>query len=354
MRKTKYAYISLIAVMLLLISLFSGCETPDPSDLIITKTNGMYNTTFIAMDTVMSFSVYGKNAKDEIYTAYKDAKSMEGLLSVNIPESDIYRINNSHGGETQVSKHVIDQITAANKVSVMTDGALDISIYPIVKAWGFSQGEYAVPDDDVLTALLDLVDYRDIYLDEDKVRIADGMALDLGAVAKGYTGQYIADSLLDAGMTGGVLSLGGNIQLFGKKPDGSLWKIGIQDPSDDASTIGYVTTTDCAVITSGAYQRYFVENGVTYHHILDPKTAYPANNGLLSVTVIAEDGTYADCLSTALYVLGYEKAIEVWKSAGDFEVIFVKDDGTVAVTEGLTDIFGENTKSPYEYSYIYR
>ncbi|MFA7674256.1 MAG: FAD:protein FMN transferase [Clostridia bacterium] len=354
MRKSTYAYISGIAVMLLFISLLSGCETPDHGDLIISKTNGMYNTTFIAMDTVMSFSVYGSNAKDEIYKAYEDVKAMEDLLSVNLLGSDIYRINNSKGNETQVSSHVTDQITVAKKVSVITGGALDISIYPIVKAWGFSQGEYTVPSKDVLTSLLDLVDYRDIDVSGDTVKITEGMALDLGAVAKGYTGQYIADKLQDAGMTGGLLSLGGNIQLFGKKPDGSLWKIGIQDPADDSSTVGSIAATDCAVITSGAYQRYFIEDGVTYHHILDPKTGYPVNNGLLSVTVIAKDGTYADCLSTALYVLGYEKAVEVWKSNDGFEAVFVKDDGTVAVTEGLLGIFSENTENVYEYSYICR
>lgn len=354
MRKLKYAYISGIAVMLLLISLLSGCENPDQRDLIITKTNGMYNTTFIAMDTVMSFSVYGSNAKDEIYKAYEDVLTMEALLSVNLSGSDIYRINNSKGNETQVSKHVTDQITVAKKVSDMTGGALDISIYPIVKAWGFSKDEYTVPSIDVLSSLLELVDYTKINVSGDKVQITDGMALDLGAVAKGYTGQYISDRLQEAGIAGGLLSLGGNIQLFGKKPDGSLWKIGIQDPADDSSIIGSITATDCAVITSGAYQRYFVEDGVTYHHILDPKTGYPVNNGLLSVTVIAEDGTYADCLSTALYVLGYEQALEIWKSNDDFEAVFVNDDGTIAVTEGLAGIFSENTESTYTYSYIYR
>ena len=158
-------------------------------------------------------------------------------------------------------------------------------------------------------------------------------------------------AMRDAGVTSGVVSLGGNVQTLGKKPDGSDWNIAVQDPNDTGSYLGYLTVGETAVITSGSYQRFFTEGGQKYHHILSPKTGLPVNNGLLSVTIVCEDGTMADCLSTAMFVLGPQAALNYWRTYGGFEMVLVKSDGHVILTNGLYGKFtpnGDNYVVQYE------
>ena len=153
------------------------------------------------------------------------------------------------------------------------------------------------------------------------------MKIDLGGIAKGYTSSRIMDIFKENGITSGLVNLGGNVQALGTKTDGSNWRVAVQSPDE-------------AVITSGGYERYFEQDGVTYHHIIDPKTGYPAENGLVSVTIVSSDGTLADGLSTSLFIMGEEKAAEFWKAHSDeFEAILETDDGTIYVTEGLKDSF---------------
>ena len=170
------------------------------------------------------------------------------------------------------------------------------------------------------------------------VTIPDDVRLDLGGIAKGFTSSRVMDVFREKGVTSGIISLGGNVQALGCKPDGNMWRIGIQDPNDLNSTFAVIEVADQAVITSGGYQRYFEENGQTYHHIIDPRTGYPAENGLISVTIISDDGTLADALSTSLFIMGPEKASTFWKKHADaFDAVMMKDDGTVMVTAGLAN-----------------
>jgi thiamine biosynthesis lipoprotein len=185
------------------------------------------------------------------------------------------------------------------------------------------------------------------------VLLTQGSNIDLGAVAKGYIGQKIADELQKEGSDFGILSLGGNMQLYGNKADGSNWNIAIQDPLDESSIVGIISTTDCSVITSGSYQRYFIEENIVYHHILDPKTGYPADSGLISVTIVARDGAYADALSTGLFVTGLEKGIEIWKEYKDFEAVFITVNNEIYITEGLKGRFSSESES-YLFEYIYK
>ena len=195
-----------------------------------------------------------------------------------------------------------------------------------------------------LDALIPLIDYTRLELDGDglRARLPENMELDLGAVAKGYTGTYLAEQLRQAGVTSAILRLGGNIQAVGTRPDGNPWRVAIQDPdSQQEATLGVVEVSDQAVITSGGYQRYFEADGETYWHIMDPDTAAPARSGLTSVTVIGADGTVCDALSTALFVMGPEEAADFWRAHPELgvELILVLEDGTVQITQGLEETF---------------
>lgn len=292
--------------------------------------------TFFAMDTAMDFTVYGDAALlDEAETLIG---SLEEQVSVTDEHSDIYAID--HTGSGSLSGNAAELMEQALELCRRTGGALDISVYPIVRAWGFTTGSYQVPDEETIQSLLPLVDYTQIQYDAATgvVALPEGMEIDLGSVAKGYAGQLAAQMLREHGVQSALLNLGGNVQTVGAKPDGSPWQIGIKDPQgEDAMMV--LSVEDQAVVTSGGYERYFEQDGQTYWHIMDPSTGHPADSGLISVTIVGDEGVVCDGLSTALFVMGLEKAADLWAQSGDFEAVFVTASGEVYITEGLRDHF---------------
>ena len=242
----------------------------------------------------------------------------------------------------------------ALEIAEMTDGAFDPTVYPLMKAWGFASesggNNYRVPTD--VDSLLSLVDYRKVRLQEitegdnaGSFRVTfpatEPMGLDLGGIAKGYTSQKVLETIQAAGVDTAVISLGGNVGVMGTKPDGSSWTVGVRDPNGDEND--YLATLSLTgqaqpqyVITSGGYERYFEQDGVRYHHILDPHTGYPADTGLLSVTVVSSDGTLADALSTALFVMGRDKAQDYWRQHSDEFDMILFDGTTLYTTPGVT------------------
>ena len=292
--------------------------------------------TFFAMDTAMDFTVYGDAALlDEAETLIG---SLEEQVSVTDEHSDIYAID--HTGSSSLSGNATELMEQALELCHRTGGALDISVYPIVRAWGFTTGSYQVPDEETIQSLLPLVDYTQIQYDAATgvVALPEGMEIDLGSVAKGYAGQLAAQMLREHGVQSALLNLGGNVQTVGTKPDGSPWQIGIKDPQgEDAMMV--LSVEDQAVVTSGGYERYFEQDGQTYWHIMDPSTGHPADSGLISVTIVGDEGVVCDGLSTALFVMGLEKAADLWAQSGDFEAVFVTASGEVYITEGLRDHF---------------
>ena len=294
------------------------------------------SATFFAMDTAMDFTVYGDAALlDEAETLIG---SLEEQVSVTDEHSDIYAID--HTGSGSLSGNAAELMEQALELCRRTGGALDISVYPIVRAWGFTTGSYQVPDEETIQSLLPLVDYTQIQYDAATgvVTLPEGMEIDLGSVAKGYAGQLAAQMLREHGVQSALLNLGGNVQTVGTKPDGSPWQIGIKDPQgEDAMMV--LSVEDQAVVTSGGYERYFEQDGQTYWHIMDPSTGHPADSGLLSVTIVGKQGIICDGLSTSLFVMGLEKAADLWAQSGDFEAVFVTASGEVYITEGLQDRF---------------
>ena len=292
--------------------------------------------TFFAMDTVMNVRVYADAAL--LDAAEARVRELEALWSVTDPGSEIYALNRD--GFAALSGDAAGLLAGALELCGRTGGALDVTIYPVVSSWGFTTGEYAVPDGDTIAGLLTRVDYTQVALDESAgtAALPDGVEVDLGSVAKGYTGDALAALLKSRGVESALLDLGGNIQAIGSKPDGTPWRVGVRDPEGD-ELLGMVEVIDRAVVTSGGYERYFERDGVRYWHILDPATGAPARSGLLSVTVIGESGLLCDALSTALFVMGLDRALEHWREYRDFEAVFIADDGSVTVTAGLADSF---------------
>ena len=249
-------------------------------------------------------------------------------------------------------------MNAAETYRRETGGAFDITVAPVVSAWGFAGGEeYRVPSQAELDRLLELVDGSAVKLEDGTVTLGPGQAIDLGGVAKGYAADKIVGVLRGHDVPRANISLGGNVLAWGDRPGGTPWRVGIQDPArpgEQDALAGVVELTDAFAVTSGGYQRYFEEGGKRYHHIIDPATGCPADSGLTSVTVVAGigegyPGTMCDALSTALFVMGEEKALDFWRTweGTPFELILVTEDGRVVVTEGLADRFTLDEDSGY-------
>lgn len=324
-----------LPALLALLLLLSGCAQPAP-DAGVSAGAQANESIFFAMDTVMKLTVYGDERL--LDDAQERVSALEAELSVTSEDSEIYALNQT--GSTALSRDAADLLGQALAICGQTNGALDLSIYPVVRAWGFTTGEYGVPEDEVLRELLTHVDYTKIAFDEatGRVSLEPGMEIDLGSVAKGYTGDQLISLFRQAGVTSALVNLGGNVQALGSKPDGSPWRIAVQDPLGDGY-VGVLDVVDQAAITSGGYERYFEEDGQTYWHIIDPATGAPARSGLISVTIVGGSGVLCDGLSTALFIMGYEKAVEFWRETGGFEMILVLEDGQTALTEGLEDKF---------------
>ena len=286
-----------------------------------------------AMDTVMELRVYDSNdaVLDEMDAALA-ALSRE--LSAEDDNGGLYALNRAGGGENAA---IADLVRRAAALSARTGGALDVSLHLASLAWGFPSKHYTIPTEADLTELAGHCGMRLVACEGDRITLQNGAELDLGAIAKGYAADRCRAILERAGVSG-ILSLGGNIQTVGKKPDGTDWTVAILDPDDPGSYLLTMTVTGTkSVVTSGDYQRFFERDGARYCHILNPETLSPARNGLRMVTIVADEGFLADGLSTALFVMGLERGIEFWRAGNDFEAVWLTEDGTVTVTEGLED-----------------
>lgn len=315
-----------IIALLLILCLLASCAPAE------------HTASFFAMDTVMSITAYGKDGQEAAEAVETEIKALDRLLSATNGTSEIYAANHSGGESVTVSDETAALLARALELCGETDGALDVTIYPVVKAWGFTTDSYQVPPEDELAELIKQVDFTRIALDGNTLTVPEGMELVLGAVAKGYAADRAAEVLTARGVTCAKLELGGNIHLIGKKANGTPWGVAVRDPSGEGY-MGLLQTDGGAVVTSGGYERYFEQDGITYWHIIDPTTGRPAQSGLVSVTIAAPSGTLADALSTALFVMGKEKAAAFWRARQDFDFILIGEDGTVTVTPGLEKRF---------------
>lgn len=327
-KRSKKKHIFLVAAGLIIL-LFSGCQG---------KTEEAAAQLF-AMDTIMEFTVYGKNAEEIISGVKKRVHELEKSFSVTIPESDISKINTASGAAVAVSEDTMKVVKQSLELSKETEGRFDITIFPIVKAWGFTTDQYRVVKKSERERLCQLVDYRKVKCEGERIQISNGMEIDLGGIAKGYVSQVLINYIKEMGADSAILSLGGNIHTFGYKPDGNAYTIGIKDPLHTDQLLGTLNLTDRAVVTSGSYERNFTTDGKTYHHIMDQATGAPAESDLLSVTVVAEDAAKADALSTALFVMKSREAKQYAANHPEIGIVLVYANGDIYVSDNCVDKF---------------
>lgn len=299
-----------------------------------------------AMDTVMTLTAYGENAQQAVDEAEEEINRLDDLLSVGIEESEISIVNDN--GSEYLSEETAAIVSKSIELYESTQGAFDITVYPLMEEWGFTTQKYKVPDKNKITELLKGVDASKIEFDSDTnfISLPENTKIDLGGIAKGYTSDKIMKIYEKYNVSAGIVSLGGNVQVYKTKTDGSLWKVAVENPDGGDDYLGVISVKDKAVITSGGYERYFEEDGIIYHHIIDPATGYPAESGLKSVTIVSESGILADGLSTSLFVMGKEKALEYWRGNSDkFDLVLADDDGNITITKGIEDCF----TSDFEY-----
>lgn len=294
------------------------------------------SASFQAMDTLMSLKVYG--SADTCEQLQNKITELDSSLDATDEKSEIFRLNTEKS--VVVSKDTAALLTESLSLCDQLDGCFDLTVYPAVQAWGFTTGDYRVPTDSELKTLSDKIDYTAVTLSDDsRVSLPENVMLDLGAVAKGYAADVSRTILADSKAQAAVLNLGGTICLYGKKPDGSRFTVGIADPENPAGYFGYLSCDDTTVATSGGYERYFEHGGKRYIHILDPATAAPVDNGILSVTIVSDSGAFADAASTALFVMGLDKATQYCRSHPGFDCIILTDDKSLYLTEGVYDDF---------------
>lgn len=300
--------------------------------------------TAFVLNTVASVTLYGDySSSSAISDAFALCTSLENTLSRTVPGSDIARLN--AGEHCPVSSHTSRLLSLGLEVCALSGGALDLTMGRVTELWDFSAEVPSVPDPFAIDAALKTVDYRSVTVSGNEVSFSlPGTKLELGAVAKGYIADRMKEQLLSAGASSGFLDLGGNILCLGPKPDGSPITVGIRRPfGDDCIAVVETTETLCSVVTSGVYERCFTADGTFYHHILDPKTGYPTDNGLYSVTIISESSALGDALSTACFVMGLEQGMELIDRLDNVYAIFIDENNQLHYSEGLTDALNITT-----------
>ena len=298
------------------------------------------------LGTTCTLTVYAANPDPVLDDAFARIREIDWLMKYTGPESDVAAVNRAATGEgVLVGDSTLAVVKRGLYFSAIRKGRFDISIGPLVELWGIGkdvQGE--VPPDEAIAEALALVDYREVEVDGNRVSLnRSGMAIDLGGIAKGYAADEVARIFREAGVEHALINLGGNVLAFGSKPDGSPWRIGVQDPaSNRGAYIGVLRVTDRAVVTSGPYERFFFQDGKRYHHILDTSTGYPVENGLTSVTIVAESSMDADALSTLVFTLGPERGIALIEEFPEVEAMVVTVENLLYSSSGMAAEFSLN------------
>lgn len=328
----KFKQIAVIIVFALLL-MSVGCSKKSEAEVSEVKTSYM-------MGTVITVSVYGPHRVEVAEKVLDRFKQLENLLSLNIPTSEVCQINKNAGVKpVKVSEDTFEVIRLSLEYADLTDGLFDPTIGPLVQLWGIGTSKARVPSKEEIQKALTLINYHNVVLDA-KARTVylkeKGMVMDTGGITKGYSAdQAMKIFKADKTVKSAFVNLGGNVMVYGKKPDKSLWTVGIQDPRAERDELmAAVTVESQAVVSSGDYERYFMKDGVRYHHILNPKTGYPAESDLISTTIIGDNSTDGDGLSTSVFLLGVDKGIALAKSKG-FDVMVITKEKKVYMSESL-------------------
>lgn len=325
----------IIVFCITLIFLVTGCA-PDNNQYI--------SDNAFLLDTIVNIRIYDHKDNRILDEAFDKIKDLEDLLSVHRIGSDPFKINQNAGKEwVDISEETLEVLTICQEISRLSNGYFDITVGPLVKLWAIKPPNGYVPTKDELINALLLVDHRKLKIDSVNSRAfleAENMEINLGAIAKGFIADKIKEQLTEKGVKSGVINLGGNIVILGNRVDGKGFMVGVQEPDSERNDyLGLVEVSDKAVVSSGTYERFFEQDGKRYHHILNPYTGTPEENSLDGVTVIAKDSTYADALSTTLFLLGLEDGLSLAEGMKDIQALFITKDKKVYTTSGLKNNF---------------
>ena len=316
---------------LLALSLLCGCASASSA--------GQEREVGYYFDTVVVITLY--DAEDGLMQEIWDAcERYENLLSRTIEGSDVWRINHAEGQSVQVDPETADILRAALQISEETGHAFCVSIAPVTELWDFSHGTKRMPTDEQRLAALPLVDDTRVTAEGDTVTLDAGMEIDLGGIAKGYIADRVAE-ITRGRVSGAILNFGGNTYVLGHKPDGNVFRVGVQDPWQDTGTpMMAIALTDTSVVTSGTYERRFEVDGVEYHHILNPADGLPARTGLVSASVVCENSMRADALATACIVLGADRALELLEKEGCHGILITDSREVLTTADFPWEIYG--------------
>lgn len=322
MKKSKTFFIFLI---LTLLYIFPGCSKPS----MLTSSN-------IYFDTVVTITLYNGN-NNLMEACFSLCEKYELLFNKNSSDSDIYKINHSHGTPVTVSDETIELLDLALNVCEESGGLFDITTAGLSDLWNITEST-SVPDAHAISKCLSHISYKNILINGNTVTLTDPeTTIDLGGIAKGYIGDKIADFLRKKENVSAYINLGGNVTTLGKKPDGTPFCIGIQKPFDtNGNVISTVSLSDTSIATSGSYQRYFEQNGTIYHHIMNPFTGYPATSNLLSVSVLCENAALGDAYSTTAFLMGLDDGKKFLESLPGVEGLFITTDFEIVKTSGFS------------------
>lgn len=326
-----FCYIGSITILPL-----SGCaHTPEPVSQV-----GFY------LDTVIQITLYDTKGKAQctknIKECFTKIEEYERLFSATIEGSDVWNINHSSGKPVTVSDATADLLKTALYYSELSGGRVDVTVLPLSSLWNFGSRKVPqIPEPEDIEEALSHVDYHKVHLENNTVTMSDPLAaIDLGFIAKGYIADRLKEYLVNEGVKNACISLGGNLITINGKPDGQPYKIGIQKPfAEEGETITAIHVNDASVVSSGVYERYFYEDGTLYHHLLDTKTGYPADNDIAGVTILSSSSVEGDALSTVCYFLGKKDGIKLIESLDGVEALFIMKDGTMYQSEGFPEKF---------------
>jgi len=322
-------YRKIPAIFCAIALLLSGCSNlPGEKDLTYTDT---------LFDTMVRIQILDPAGKDILDGCKELCRKYDVLFSKTDENSDIYKINTAGGAAIEVSEDTITLIKKGLYYCDLSNGLFDITIGSVSNIWDFKAETPAVPAPDVIAAAASHVNYKDVIIEGNTVRLADpGAAIDVGAIAKGYIADRIKEYLEKNGVKHAIIDLGGNILALGTKTDGSKYNIGIQKPFDETGTpITSVKIADQTVVTTGIYQRYFEIDGKRYHHILDSATGQPCENNLYSVTIITDSSLTGDALSTVCYLMGYERGMKLVNQLDNVDAVFITNDNKLHYSDNF-------------------
>lgn len=328
-------YMKKISLVIIVIVLFliTGCQKKTDLSKIPQDTG----TTFL-MDTLIQMKVYGENADDVIKESFARLREIENEMSVSITDSQISKVNNNPGKYVKIDRDTFLVIKKALEYAELTNGRFDPSIGPLVKLWGIGTKYVRVPADDEITQTRKKVNYKWVEINEEEysVKVREGMMLDIGAIAKGYAADEVRKIVINNNVKSAYVNLGGNVLVVGGKPDSTPWRVGIQDPRyNRGNVMTSIDVRDKTIVTSGNYERYFEQDGIIYHHIIDPMSGRPSRSGIISVSIITNNSFDADALSTSVFILGPEKGLELVNKLKGVEVLIIKENLDIIMTDGL-------------------